>query len=205
MPAPAIVPVLVIDDAAQVPRLAHALIAGGIGTVEVTLRTDAAWDALRAFVALGSDLRVGAGTLVNTDDVERARDIGAAFIVSPGLDPALAAACDATDLTYYPGIATATEAQAAGRLGIPTVKVFPVAFLGGAPFLSALHGPFPQLGFFPSGGIDDTNIGSYVVAPGTVAIGTGWIAPRRSIGDGNFDEITARAQRLQTLADAEHP
>ncbi|MFD4957829.1 bifunctional 4-hydroxy-2-oxoglutarate aldolase/2-dehydro-3-deoxy-phosphogluconate aldolase [Microbacterium sp. NPDC058389] len=201
VPAPNIVPVIEIDDAAAAVPLVDALSAGGIRRVEVTLRTSAGLPTL-ARIAQDGRLAVGAGSVLTITDAQRAADAGAAFVVSPGYAEDVVQWCQATGMPVFPGIATPTEAQRALSDGLTTVKVFPVSLLGGTKFLAALRGPFPRLEFFPSGGIAVDNVSEYGHTPGVVAIGTGWVAPRDLIDRGEFDEIAARAARAVTAA---HP
>ncbi|PVA09600.1 keto-deoxy-phosphogluconate aldolase [Pelagivirga sediminicola] len=193
-----IVPVLVLHDAADARPLAEALIAGGLPALEVTLRTPAALDAIRAMAAVPGG-HVGAGTLLTPGDVRAAKAAGAVFGVSPGATPALLAACEAEGLPLLPGAATASEAMALLERGYDMLKFFPAEASGGAPALSALGGPLPQIGFCPTGGINAANAAEYLRLPNVVCAGGSWIAPGELINAGAWDRIEALARAASTL------
>jgi 2-dehydro-3-deoxyphosphogluconate aldolase/(4S)-4-hydroxy-2-oxoglutarate aldolase len=140
---PQIVPVIVLDDPNQAEPLADALVGGGITTAEITLRTAAGLGAI-ARLAERTDILIGAGTVLNGTEAQRAIDSGARFLVSPGLDIDVLAAARDHDILALPGIATATELQRAAALGLSEVKLFPAELFGGVAMISALNGPFPQ-------------------------------------------------------------
>ncbi|GAA3334757.1 bifunctional 4-hydroxy-2-oxoglutarate aldolase/2-dehydro-3-deoxy-phosphogluconate aldolase [Curtobacterium albidum] len=175
-----ILPVVVIDRADDALPLGRALVAGGITTVEVTLRTPAGLDAIEAMAGV-EGLTVGAGTVRNTDDVARAVGAGAQFLVSPGFDRDLVGAAADHGVPILPGIATASEAQAAFAVGLRAVKVFPAAVLGGPAFLRALSGPFPELQFWPSGGITQDTVEAYLAVPAVEAVCGSWMVERAMI------------------------
>ncbi|GLI27748.1 ketohydroxyglutarate aldolase [Agromyces rhizosphaerae] len=199
-----IVPVVVIDDAAQAPGLVAALAAGGIRCAEITMRTDAGIDAIRAATdSLGdADFVVGAGTVLTGADVDRAVDAGARFIVSPGLDDEVLARSASHDVPIVPGVATATEVQRALRAGLDHLKLFPAGVLGGLPMISALAGPFPQVRFLPSGGVSPANAAEYAASPHVFAVSGSWMAPRDLIAAGDWAEITARSRAAMDLVGA---
>ena len=195
-----IVPVIVIDDAAKAPDLAAALLAGGIGCAEITLRTGGALEAIRAASGLNG-FTVGAGTVLSVDDVDRAAEAGAGFIVSPGLADDVVERSLAHGLEVFPGVATATEVTRAARLGLDRVKFFPAAQLGGPAAITALAGPFPGMRFLPSGGVTAENAADYVAVPAVFAVSGSWMAPRALIADGAFAEIERRSREtVQGLA-----
>jgi 2-dehydro-3-deoxyphosphogluconate aldolase/(4S)-4-hydroxy-2-oxoglutarate aldolase len=194
----AIVPVVVLDDGRGAEPLADALTKGGITCAEITFRTAAAPAAIRR-IAARPDFLVGAGTVITTDQVDAAVDAGARFIVSPGLDLEVVARARALGVTVLPGIATPSELQAAVRAGLSAVKVFPVEQLGGLGFIDALSAPFPEVQFFPSGGIRPDTARSYLDHPAVFAIGASWIVSRADIAGGRFDLI-ARASRAAVTA-----
>lgn len=193
-----VVPVVTVDDVADAAPLHDALVDAGISSIEVTLRSAAAWDVISALVAAGG-LRVGVGTVRSAHQVDRAIDAGAAFAVSPGFDREVALVASSRGLAYAPGIATASELQDALRLGFRTIKVFPVEQLGGPGLLKAFAAPFPEAKLFPSGGIDDTNAANYLKLSAVVGIGTGWVAPRNLIATHDTAEITRRGRELLAL------
>jgi 2-dehydro-3-deoxyphosphogluconate aldolase/(4S)-4-hydroxy-2-oxoglutarate aldolase len=194
----AIVPVVVLDDERGAEPLADALTKGGIRCAEITFRTAAAPSAIRR-IAARPDFLVGAGTVITTDQVDAAVDAGAQFIVSPGLDLEVVTRARELGVPVLPGIATASELQAAVRAGLSAVKVFPVEQLGGLGFIDALSAPYPEVRFFPSGGIRPDTARSYLDHPAVFAIGTSWMVGRADIAGGRFDLI-ARASRAAVTA-----
>lgn len=188
-----VVPVLVIEDAAHARPLAGALIAGGLPVLEVTLRTAAALDAIRAMAGVPGG-HVGAGTLVTPDDVRAAKAAGAAFGVSPGATDALLDACEEEDLPLLPGAATASEAMRLLVRGYDMLKFFPAGAAGGVAALAALGGPLPQIGFCPTGGVNPGNAGAYLDLPNVVCVGGSWVAPRDRVEAGDWPGITALAR-----------
>lgn len=185
-----IVPVVVIDDPAHAIPLANALSRGGIRCAEITLRTPAGLDAIRAIAADGPDgFVVGAGTVLTTDDADRAVAAGATFVVSPGLDQRVVERAGELGVEPVPGVASATEVQTAHRLGLRHVKLFPAHLVGGLQLIDALRGPFPEMSFLPSGGVGPHNAAEYIRHDGVFAISGSWVAPRGLIADRSFDEI----------------
>ena len=184
-----LLPVVVLHDAAAAAPLADALVAGGLPVAEVTFRTPAAEAALRALSAR-ADLLVGAGTVVHPDQVDRAADAGARFVVSPGLSAAVVHRCQARGLSVLPGVATATELLAALDLGIDVVKFFPAETSGGLAAVQALAGPFPDVRFVPTGGIGAAQLGSYLAHPAVLAVGGSWMVAPPLIAERDFAEIT---------------
>ncbi len=193
-----VIPVLVIHDAAHARPLAEALIAGGLPALEVTLRTPAALDAIRAMAEVPGG-HVGAGTLITPDDVRAAKAAGAQFGVSPGATEALLDACEAEGLPLLPGAATATEAMALLARGYAMQKFFPAEASGGAPALAAIGGPLPQIAFCPTGGISAGNAVEYLSLSNVVCVGGSWIAPRDLVEAEDWDAITQLARAAVKL------
>lgn len=193
-----IVPVLVIEDVATARPLAEALIAGGLPALEVTLRTPAALDAIRAMAEVPGG-HVGAGTLVTAQDVRAAKAAGATFGVSPGATDELLAACEAEELPLLPGAATATEAMRLLARGYDMLKFFPAEASGGAPALKAIGAPLPQISFCPTGGVSPANAATYLSLPNVVCAGGSWVAPANLIRAGDWDGITALARDAAQL------
>lgn len=194
-----LVPVVVLDNAADADPLAAALVAGGLPVAEVTFRTDAAEDSIRAMSARG-DILVGAGTVLTTEQVDRAVAAGASYIVSPGLTRSVVERCHEHGVLALPGAVTATEVQAALEMGLTTVKFFPAGTSGGAPAIAALTAPFADVTFVPTGGIGPANLHEYLAIPAVVAVGGSWMVPRATVSDGNFAEITRlTAQAVELL------
>lgn len=192
-----IIPVLVIDDPGRARDLAHALAAGGITCAEVTLRTPAALEALRLMTAVPNFL-AGVGTVRTVAELEAARAAGAAFAVSPGLDEQIVSAATKHGMPVLPGVATASEVQLALRLGLRVVKFFPADRLGGLDTIRALRGPFPEVGFVPSGGVTASSAIEYLADPGVPAVSGSWMATRDLISAGDFATI----ERLSTESSA---
>lgn len=194
-----IVPVLVIEDAAKARPLADALIAGGLPALEVTLRTPAALDAIRA-IADAPGGQVGAGTLITPEDVRAAKEAGASFGVSPGATPELLAACEAEKLPLLPGAATPSEAMALLARGYDMLKFFPAEALGGAPALKAFSAPLPQVTFCPTGGVNPGNARDYLALPNVLCAGGSWVAPASLIALESWADIEVLARNAAELA-----
>lgn len=194
-----IIPVLVLDDAASAAALAHALVAGGLPALEVTLRTPAALDAIRAMADVAGGI-VGAGTLLSPDDIRAAKDAGARFGVSPGATPRVIAASIEIGLPLLPGAATASEVMALWEQGYDMMKFFPAEAAGGAPALKAIGAPIPQVSFCPTGGITPANAPSYLALPNVICAGGSWVAPKNMIASGDWAGITALAAAAAALA-----
>jgi 2-dehydro-3-deoxyphosphogluconate aldolase/(4S)-4-hydroxy-2-oxoglutarate aldolase len=193
-----VVPVLTIDRVADALPLARALVAGGLSVIEVTLRTDAAIEAVVALAEM-SDVVVGVGTVTSPSDVRLALSAGAKFLVSPGTPPELAAALAQAPVPVLPGCATPTEAMALAARGFSVLKFFPAAAAGGVSFLAAMAAPLPHIKFCPTGGIDMTNVAAYLALPNVVCVGGSWVAPREAVRAGDFARITALAREAARL------
>jgi 2-dehydro-3-deoxyphosphogluconate aldolase/(4S)-4-hydroxy-2-oxoglutarate aldolase len=193
-----LVPVVVLDDARDAAPLAGALVAGGLPVAEVTFRTPAAADAIRAMADRG-DILLGAGTVLTPAQVDEAVAAGASYVVSPGLSRAVVERCRERGVLALPGAVTATEIQAALELGLDTVKFFPAGTSGGAPAMAALAGPFGGVRFIPTGGIGPANLHEYLAIDAVVAVGGSWMVPRERIRAGDFEtvrQLTADAVAL---------
>ncbi|QEW20191.1 KHG/KDPG aldolase [Marinibacterium anthonyi] len=194
-----VIPVLVIDDAGSAASLAKALVAGGLPALEVTLRTPAALDAIKAMAAVEGGV-VGAGTLVTPADVKAAKAAGARFGVSPGATDALLQACEDEDLPLLPGAATASEAMRLLERGYDVMKFFPAEASGGAKALKAIGGPLPQISFCPTGGVSTGNLNDYLSLPNVLCAGGSWVAPSSLVDAGAWDEIEKLAADAVKLA-----
>ena len=179
-----LVPVVVLQDAGDAGLLADALVAGGLPVAEVTFRTAAAGEAIRAMAARG-DVLVGAGTVLTVAQVDQAVAAGARFVVSPGLSRAVVERCAEHGVPALPGAVTATEVQAALELGIATVKFFPAATSGGPAAIAALAAPFGGVRFVPTGGVGPANLGQYLAVPSVAAVGGSWMVPADRVGAGD--------------------
>lgn len=172
-----VIPVLVVEDVRHAAPLARALIRGGLPVLEVTLRTPAALEVIRAMVAEEGGI-VGAGTLLTPEDVRAAKAAGAAFGVSPGATPRLIAACADEGLPLLPGAATATEVMTLLEAGYSVQKFFPAEAAGGAAALAAIGGPLPQVRFCPTGGITPETARGYLKLASVLCVGGSWVAPK---------------------------
>lgn len=184
-----IVPVVVLDRAEQARPLAQALLAGGIDVVEITLRTAAGLDGIRALADL-PDMHVGAGSVLVPEHVDRVVDAGARFVVSPGLSPAVIDRARERSVPALPGVATPSDLMTAVLLGLDEVKLFPASLLGGPAMIKALAAPFPGLRFMPSGGVTPETMTDYLSLPMVPAISGSWMVDRDLVRRGRFDEIT---------------
>src|SRR5680860_918528 len=194
-----LVPVVVLDDVADADALAGALVAGGLPIAEVTFRTAASEDSIRAMSARG-DMLVGAGTVLTPAQVDLAVAAGASYIVSPGLSRAVVERCQEHGVLALPGAVTATEVQAALELGLTTVKFFPAGTSGGAPAIAALSAPFVGVQFVPTGGVGPKNLHDYLAIPAVAAVGGSWMVPRDRVEAGDFAGITALPAQAVALA-----
>ena len=194
-----LVPVVVLDDAADADALAGALVAGGLPVAEVTFRTAAAEESIRVMAGRG-DILVGAGTVLTVEQVDVAVAAGASYIVSPGLSRAVVERCQELGVLALPGAVTATEVQAALELGLTTVKFFPAGTSGGAPAIKALAAPFGHVTFVPTGGVGPKNLGEYLAVPSVAAVGGSWMCPRDLVVAGDFAAITALTVEAVALA-----
>ncbi len=190
-----IVPVIAIDDAENAEPLAKALIDGGLPCAEVTFRTAAAKEAMTRISKAFPEMLMGAGTVLSVDQVKTAVECGAKFIVSPGLNPKVVEYCVANNIPVFPGVATPSEVERAMELGLNVVKFFPAEGNGGLPFLKAIGGPYKQMRFIPTGGIDESNLLSYLRYSQIVACGGSWMVKQELIAAKQFGEIRAMTER----------
>ncbi|CAM5257814.1 2-dehydro-3-deoxy-phosphogluconate aldolase OS=Streptomyces alboniger OX=132473 GN=eda PE=3 SV=1 [Streptomyces alboniger] len=190
-----VIPVVVVQDAADAVPLARALVAGGLPAIEVTLRTPAALDAIRAIAAQVPDAVVGVGTLITPEQVRESVAAGARFLVSPGWTDVLLTAMRESGVPFLPGVSTTSEVVALLERGVSEMKFFPAEPAGGTAYLKALAGPLPQARFCPTGGIGPGNAPEYLALPNVGCVGGTWMLPQ--------DAIEARDwQRVETLARA---
>jgi 2-dehydro-3-deoxyphosphogluconate aldolase/(4S)-4-hydroxy-2-oxoglutarate aldolase len=194
-----VVPVLTIERVSDAVPLARALLAGGLPVIEVTLRTKASLDAVRAIAAEVPDVIVGAGTVVKPSHVTQAIEAGADFLVSPGTPAALAEALRDAGVPAIPGCATVTEAMTLAAMDFPVLKFFPAEQSGGVRWLRAVAEPLPQIRFCPTGGINGENAAFYLALRNVIAVGGSWITPPQAIAAGDFEGITARARAAAAL------
>ncbi|WP_026349993.1 bifunctional 4-hydroxy-2-oxoglutarate aldolase/2-dehydro-3-deoxy-phosphogluconate aldolase [Bordetella sp. FB-8] len=195
-----VMPVIVIKELDSAVDLARALVAGGIRSLEVTLRSDAALEAIRAIAAEVPDAIVGVGTVRNAAQLEAALKAGARFAISPGLTPDLAAAARALPVPFLPGVATPAEAMWAADCGFAVQKLFPAEAVGGRALLKALAGPLPDLKYCPTGGISLANAADYLALPNVLCVGGSWLTPEAAVAARDWPAITALARAASALA-----
>jgi 2-dehydro-3-deoxyphosphogluconate aldolase/(4S)-4-hydroxy-2-oxoglutarate aldolase len=193
-----VIPVLVIDDLAHARLLAEALVAGGLPALEVTLRTPAALDSIRAMAEVPGGV-VGAGTLLTPADVKAAKAAGAKFGVSPGATDRLIAACEDEGLPLLPGAATASEIMALLEKGYTIQKFFPAEQAGGAAFLRSIGSPIPQVSFCPTGGISLKIAPDYLSLKNILCVGGSWVAPKDAMARGDWAAVTTLAREAAAL------
>lgn len=202
MQGQAVIPVLLIDKASDAVPLARALAKGGLPAIEITLRTGAALEAIRAVAEDVPEAIVGAGTILNAHHYEQAVNAGSKFIVSPGVTDAILKAAEDSSVPLLPGCVTASEAMKLRDHGYTHLKFFPAEQSGGAGFLKALSSPLAGTFFCPTGGISLSNALSYLSLPNVLCIGGSWIAPKELVNDGKWEEITALAAAAAKLKTA---
>ncbi len=193
-----VIPVITVKDAAHAAPLAKALVAGGLPALEVTLRTPAALDAIRAMVDIEGGV-VGAGTLLTAQDVKKAKAAGARFGVSPGFTPELLDAAEGEGLPLLPGAATPSEVMALLARGYETLKFFPAGAAGGPAMLKGMGAPLAAVRFCPTGGISASNAHEYLSLPNVLCVGGSWVAPGGLMEAGDWDGITALAKEAAGL------
>lgn len=194
-----VVPVLSIERAADAVPLARALVKGGIGVVEITLRTPEAPAAIAAVAREVPEIVVGAGTILRAADVTRAVEAGARFLVSPGLTPELASAGIATGLPFVPGVATPSEVMVARDFGFSFLKFFPAEPLGGVAVLKAMAPVFPGIVFCPTGGVTAESAPRYLELPNVAMVGGSWMAPADAIAARDWSRIAELARAAASL------
>lgn len=191
-----IVPVIVIDDAEDAEGLSDALCEGGIPVAEVTFRTEAAEETIRRMSGRHPDMLVGAGTVLTKEQVDRAAEAGAKFIVTPGLNPEIVCYCQERNVPVCPGVATPSEVEKAMSLGLDLVKFFPAEPMGGIKMLKAISAVYSNVYFMPTGGINGENISDYLAMERVAACGGSWMVKKDLIKAGEFDQIRNKVREL---------
>ena len=194
-----IIPVLTIERLEDAVPLANALVAGGVRTLEVTLRTPVAIEAAKAMIAKVPDAIIGIGTILNADDLARAEALGAVFGISPGATPDLLKAAAASALPFAPGIATASELMQALAHGFDLVKFFPAEQSGGIASLKAFASPLADVKFCPTGGITAATAPQFLALPNVRVCGGSWLTPEDAVAAGDWPRITALAREASAL------
>lgn len=194
-----VMPVIVIEQANHAIPLGEALLTGGIKTIEITLRTSAALNAIEQLAKHLPEIYVGAGTILTKENATRAKNSGAKFCVSPGTTSSIIDACDECNISLLPGASTVSEMLTLSEAGFSEIKFFPASAAGGIPFIKSLLSPLPNLKFCPTGGISYETASGWLSLVNVSCVGGSWIAPAKDINDQNFSEITARAKQATKL------
>ena len=189
-----VMPLIVIHNPDYAVPLARALLAGGIRVLEITLRSDAALEAIRRIRSEVPDALVGAGTVLSGQDVQAVAEAGGCFAISPGLTSNLLAAAEQVSIPLIPGVATASELMTALEAGLTELKFFPAQAAGGVEMLKSLSGPFPQVTFCPTGGITPDNYREYLTLNNVACVGGSWLVPADKIARGDWAALTQLAQ-----------
>ena len=199
-----VIPVIALDDAKDASPLGDALMKGGLPAAEVTFRTAAAVDTIKTLKKEFPDMLVGAGTVLTTEQADRAIDAGAEFIVAPGLNPKVVKHVLDKGYPMSPGIATATEIEAALDLGLTFVKFFPAEANGGLPMIKALAGPYTNVKYMPTGGVSAKNLAEYLVYDKIVCCGGTWMVKKDLVAAGNFAEIEKMSKEAADIVKQYH-
>lgn len=194
-----IIPVIAIDDSADIVALGQALVDNGLPVAEITFRTPAAADAIRLLRAAQPHMLIGAGTVLNRTQVEVAVDAGASFIVSPGLNPNTVRAAQALNVPMLPGVNNPSDIEAALELGLTALKFFPAEASGGIKMVKALLGPYAPLQLMPTGGISPANIRDYLAVPGVIACGGSWMVEPELLKRRDWAEVGRRVAAAVAL------
>jgi len=197
-----VVPLVNENDPERALATAQALQAGGLGVIEVVLRSAGALEGMKAMIARGEGMIVGAGTVLTLDQAKQVRDEGAQFIVSPGLVDEIAEYCLAESIPFFPGTMTAGEVQRAYALGLREVKFFPASLAGGVPMLKAFASVFREMRFMPTGGVSPSNLPDFLALDAVLACGGSWLTPKDAVSSGDFDAITRLAEEAVVIAEA---
>ncbi len=197
-----IIPIVVIHDIKDAEPLAKALVEGGLPCAEVTFRTEAAEEAIRIMTSLFPEMLVGAGTILTSDQVDRAVSAGAKFIVSPGFDSEIVDYCIAKEMPIYPGCITPSDITQAVHRGIKVIKFFPAESFGGVLTMKALAAPFTDIKFMPTGGVNAKNLANYLIFDRIIACGGSWMVKDDLVKAGKFGEIKQLVEEAVQLVTA---
>ncbi len=190
-----IVPVVVIEDLKDAVPLAQSLVDGGIPIIEVTLRSNCALEAIELIAKNVPKMRVGAGTILNSNQLEQAQNRGAEFLISPGLTPSLLEYAKKKDMPLIPGVSSSSEVMQALELGYNALKFFPAEYCGGAKLLNAFNGPFKGVKFCPTGGISVDNMHAYLKLENVLCVGGSWLTPKNLVQNKEWDKIVEICKR----------
>nr|WP_288703061.1 bifunctional 4-hydroxy-2-oxoglutarate aldolase/2-dehydro-3-deoxy-phosphogluconate aldolase [uncultured Dorea sp.] len=196
-----VVPVVVLDDVKDAEPLAKALVEGGLPCAEVTFRTEAAAESIRIMTEVYPDMLVGAGTVLTTEQVDKAVGSGAKFIVSPGFDPEIVDYCIGKNIPVFPGCISPSEVAQAVKRGLKVVKFFPAEQSGGLAMIKAMAAPYHMLKFMPTGGINTENLKEYLACDKILCCGGSWMVKGDMIKAGEFEKIKKLTQEAKELAE----
>ena len=196
-----VVPVVVLNDVKDAAPLAKALVEGGLPCAEVTFRTDAAAESIRIMTEAYPDMLVGAGTVLTTEQVDRAVEAGAKFIVSPGFDPEIVDYCIGKNVPVFPGCISPSEVAQAVKRGLKVVKFFPAEQAGGLTMIKAMAAPYNMLKFMPTGGINTKNLKEYLACDKILCCGGSWMVKGDMVEAGEFDKIQKLTEEARALAE----
>lgn len=196
-----VVPVVVLNNVKDAAPLAKALVEGGLPCAEVTFRTDAAAESIRIMTEAYPDMLVGAGTVLTTEQVDKAVEAGAKFIVSPGFDPEIVDYCIEKNIPVFPGCATPSEVAQAVKRGLKIVKFFPAEQAGGLAMIKAMAAPYNMLEFMPTGGINTKNLKEYLACDKILCCGGSWMVKGDMVEAGEFDKIKKLTEEARALAE----
>lgn len=202
MAASPVIPVLTLHDAGQAVALARTLVNAGLGVLEVTLRTDAGLSAIRRIAREVPGARVGAGTVLVADDLDRVAEAGGQFAISPGATPSLYERARQLELPFLPGVVTAGEVMAGLDAGWSRFKLFPADASGGIALLKSFYGPFPDVAFCPTGGIGPDDFREYLALPNVSCVGGSWMVPADAVEGGDWARIESLARKCVAQAAA---
>lgn len=194
-----VIPVVAVSDAESGVEIARALVAGGVRAIEVTLRTPAALDAVRAVREAVPDMVVGVGTVLSPEQAGASVAAGGQFLVSPGCTDTLLDGLVETDVPFLAGVATPSEMMRLLERGITSAKLFPAAAVGGLALLRSVAGPLPQMRFCPTGGITPATAPDYLALPNVGCVGGTWLTPEQAVADGDWSAITLLAKQAAGL------
>lgn len=197
-----VIPVVVVDSVEQMLKLSEVLCDNGLPVAEVTFRTEAAADAIRAAKEQYPHMLIGAGTVLTTEQVLEARDAGASFVVTPAFNPEVVAKCQEIGIDIVPGVNSPYLVDQAMQMGLKTLKFFPAEASGGIPMLKSMLGPYQGIKFMPTGGISASNLKDYLSVPGVLACGGSWMVDKKLIEQGQWDELARLVRESVALAES---
>ncbi|ELV8578696.1 bifunctional 4-hydroxy-2-oxoglutarate aldolase/2-dehydro-3-deoxy-phosphogluconate aldolase [Vibrio vulnificus] len=194
-----VIPVIAIDRAEDIIPLGKALAENGLPAAEITFRSEAAVEAIRLLRESQPEMLIGAGTVLNREQAQAAKDAGATFVVSPGFNPNTVTACREIGIDIVPGVNNPSAVEAAIEMGLTTLKFFPAEASGGINMLKSLLGPYTQIQFMPTGGINPKNVNDYLAVDRVLACGGTWMVDKTLINEGRWDEIGRLAQEVTEI------